>query len=368
MKRLHINKICVLLLGILTLTLGGRPSSVYPQEWKKGWEKTLVAAKKEGKVVVAGPPGQAYRQALIAFSKAYPDIQLDFVGIQGRDFAPRIMQERRGGQFLWDVHIGGPNTMFNSLLPAKALDPLRPAVIQPDILEDQNWRGGFNDGWMDQERKYSYGFIGYVSYGVYVNRDLVPENEFTKAEDLWDPKWKSKIAWQDPRQEGTGTNQGLVIFVNFGEEVLKRLMRDQGVALTEDYRQLAEWVVRGRYPIGIGVNIPHLETFQDQGVGKNVKPFKVDKLSSLIPGFGALALLNRAPHPNAAKIYVNWLLSKEGQSVYAQTAGQSSRRLDAEVGNPEFVPVAGERYLSSQKQEYQEERKKVNRLAKEIFR
>lgn len=343
------------------------PAMASAQNWKAEWEKTLAAAKKEGKVTVAGPPGQGYRQALTAFSKSYPDIQLDYVGVQGRDFAPRIMQERRAGQFLWDVHIGGPNTMFNTLLPAKALDPLRPAVIQPDIVEDKNWRGGFDDGWMDREKKYAYGFIGYVSYSIYINRDLVPEAQFGKPEDLWDPRWKSKIAWHDPRQEGTGTNQGLVILVNFGEEALRRLMKDHGVAITEDYRQLAEWVVRGRYPIGIGVNIPHLESFQKQGVGMNVKPLRAAKMSSLIPGFGTLTLVSRAPHPNAARLYVNWLLSKEGQSIYAQTSGQNSRRVDAAVANPEFAPEPGARYLNTQKQEYQEERKKVNRLAKEIF-
>jgi ABC-type Fe3+ transport system substrate-binding protein len=258
--------------------------------------------------------------------------------------------------------------MFNALLPAKALDPLKPTLTLPDILQDKNWRGGFDDGWMDREQKYAYGFIGYISYVIYVNRDLVPETQFVKPEDLWDPKWKSKIAWHDPRQEGTGTNQALVILVNFGEEALRRLMKEQGVAITEDYRQLAEWVVRGRYPIGIGVNIPHLQAFQKEGVGMNVKPLKVAKLSSMIPGFGTVTLLNRAPHPSATNIYVNWLLSKEGQGIYAQRSGQSSRRLDAELGDPEFLPESGVRYLSAQKQEYQEERKKVNRLAKEIFR
>ncbi len=344
------------------------PATASGQRWKAEWEKTLAAAKKEGKVVVAGPPGGVYRQALIGFAKAYPDIQLDFVGIQGRDFAPRIMQERRAGQFLWDAHIGGPNTMFNILLPAKALDPLKPALILPEVLEEKIWSGGFDDGWMDRERKYTYGFIAYIQHAAYINRDVVPEATFNKAEDLWDLKWKGKIVWHDPRREGTGTNQGLVILLNFGEEALRRLFKDQAVVITEDYRQLAEWLVRGRTPIGIGANIPHLQAFQKEGVGKNVKPFKDPRFSSAIPGFGTIALVNQAPHPNAAKVYVNWLLSKEAQATYTQISGQSSRRLDAQGGDPDTIPEAGVRYLNAQKQENQEMRRKVNQIAKEIFR
>jgi iron(III) transport system substrate-binding protein len=338
------------------------------QSWQAEWQKTLAAAKQEGKVTVAGPPGSEYRKALTAFSKSHPDIQLDYVGIQGRDFAPRIMQERRAGQFLWDVHIGGPNTMFNVLLPAKALDPLRPALILPEVSADKSWRNGFDDGWMDDEAKHAYGFIGYLQYVAYVNRDAIAEKEFSKTEDLWHPKWKGKIVWHDPRREGTGTNQGAVVLVNFGEEALTRLFRDQAIVLTEDYRQLAEWVVRGRYPIGIGINLPNLQTFQNEGLGKNVKPFKDPKFASTIPGFGTVSLVNRGPHPNAARVYLNWLLSKEAQSLYAQTSGQSSRRLDAQAVDPEVTPEAGVRYLNAQKQRYQEMRKKVNEIAKEVFK
>jgi iron(III) transport system substrate-binding protein len=367
MRTINRNKSTHLYLSALATLLLAWPLKAHPQEWKTEWDKSLTVADKEGKVVVAGPPGEAYRQPMMAFVKAYPSIKLDFVGIQGRDFAPRIMQERRAGQFLWDINVGGASTMFNVLIPAKVLDPLRPALILPDILEDKNWRGGFNEGWTDLEKKYIYGFTGYVDYAVYMNHDVIPETEFSRAEDLWDPKWKGKIVWHDPRREGIGTNNATVILLNFGEEALRRLLKDQGVVITEDYRQLAEWVVRGRYPIGIGVNAPHLQVFQKQGVGKNVKPFKEPKLASSIPGWGNMASINRPAHPNAARVYINWLLSKEGQSIWARTTLQNSRRLDVEVADPESLPQTGARYINTQNQEHQEARKKVNQIAKEIF-
>jgi len=138
-------------LVVLGLIWSPRASS---QSAKAEWEKTLAAAKTQGKVMVAGPPGETYREALTAFQKAYPGIQVDYVGTQGRDFAPRIMQERRVGQYLWDVNVGGGATMFNVLMPAKALDPLRQALVPPDLVQDKTWRGGFDEGWVDLEKIY----------------------------------------------------------------------------------------------------------------------------------------------------------------------------------------------------------------------
>jgi iron(III) transport system substrate-binding protein len=344
------------------------PQASFAQlNWQGEWEKSLALAKKEGKVVVAGPPGQQFRVALTAFRKSTPEIQVEYVGIQGQDFSPRIMQERRAGQFLWDVLVGGASSMMIALLPNGVLDPLRPALILPDIMQDKNWRGGFEDGWMDQEKKYIYGFPNYLIYGVQINRDFISDAEFSKGEDLWDPKWKGKIAWHDPRGEGSGANQGLMILLHFGEDALRRLFKEQEIVLTKDYRQQVEWLVRGRYPIGLGVLNTVLWTFKNEGLGKNVNPLKDPRIISATPGFGNVVLINRAPHLNAAKIYINWLLSSEGQISYAKNTGDNSRRLDVPVVNSELAPHPGVQYRNTMRQEYVELRKKVNRIAKEIF-
>lgn len=352
--------------GALLIILIG-PQLALAQARKPEWEQTLAAAKKEGKIVVAGPPGQTFRDALTAFGKSYPEIQVEYVGIQGQDFSPRIMQERRAGQFLWDVLVGGASSMMVSLLPNGVLDPLRPALIVPEILQNNTWKGGFEDGWMDQEKKYIYGFPNYLIHGVQINRDVVPEAEFGKAEGLWNPKWKGKISWHDPRGEGSGANQGLLILLSFGEEALRRLFKEQEIVVTKDYRQQAEWLVRGRYPIGLGVLNTVLWTFQNEGLGKNVKPLRDARVTTATPGFGNVTLINRAPHKNAATVYINWLLSKEGQTSYAKNTGDNSRRLDVSLVNPDLAPQAGVEYRNTMKQEYVETRQKVNRIAKEII-
>jgi iron(III) transport system substrate-binding protein len=365
MKQKRAGVVLSLMLPVLAVLFATEAS---PQAWKSEWEKTLAAAKKEGKLVVAGPPGQTYRDALVAFQKTHPEIQVDYVGTQGRDFAQRIMQERRAGQYLWDLNMGGGATMFSTFIPAKVLDPLRPALIMPDLVQDKTWRSGFDDGWVDLGKRYIYGFVSYVQFAVHVNRDVVAASEFNKAGDLWDPKWKGKIVMHDPRREGIGTHQGTVILLNFGEDALRRFFKDQAPVITEDYRQVAEWIARERYPIAVGVNLPNLTAFQKEGVGKNVVAIEDPKFLSAIAGFGNVALINQAAHPNAAKVYLNWLLSKEGQSIFARLTGQNSRRLDAETGDKEYLPKPGVTYLNGQKQEHQEVRLKVNQIAKEIFK
>ena len=351
----------LILLGIVFL---GWPPKVSPQAWKNDWEKTLAAAKKEGKVVVAGGVGESYRNALTAFRNSYPDIQLDYLGAQGRDFAPRIVQERRVGQFLWDIHIGGSSSMLNVMMPQGAVDPLQPALILPEASDDSKWRNGFKDGWMDREENV-YGFSGSIFYGVFINRDFASETDIGKAEDLWNPRWKDKIVWHDPRAGGTGSHQALMVLLQFGEEALKRLLRDQQPVLTTDYRQQVEWMAQGRYPIGIGLHETFLRPFQKEGVGKNIKPLQDNRFILFVGSFGHVALINRAPHPNAAKVYINWLLSKEGQTAWAKFTGENSRRLDVPAGDPERLAKPGTEHLNTQKQEYAE---KVQKLVFPIVR
>ena len=85
------------------------------------------------------------------------------------------------------------------------------------------------------------------------------------------------------------------------------------------------------------------------------------------PQAGAVALFNRAPHPNAAKVYLNWLLSKEGQTIFARATGYISARLDVPTDHaPQRVPIPGS--IKTYTQEAMEVRKKLWPLLTEAFR
>ena len=173
--------------------------------------------------------------------------------------------------------------------------------------------------------------------------------------------------WHDPRGAGAGSIQASVIYRGFGEDALKKLLKDQQAVVTTDYRQQVEWLARGRYPLAIGVIKSTLRSFQEQGVGKNIVFLKHEKLSSLNSEFGNLVAINKPPHPNAAKVFMNWVLSKEGQSAWAKATGDNSRRVDVPPGDPEMLPDPKAQYWQGQKEEGQDLKNKVQAIAKEAL-
>jgi len=352
---------------IFVLFLGFRGNA----EGQSAWQKVLAEAEKEGQVNIGGPPGDTYRAALMEeFVKKYPKIKVEWDGASGRDKMARLMRERQTGIFNWDLYIGGSGSPLRVLKPIGAFDPLRPEVILPEALDNSKWHGGFDFGYADSEHKLIFGFDATSAEVLHVNWDVVSPKEFRGIKDLADPKWVGKIAWEDPRQEGSGLNTALLFLLSYGEDFLKKLLSDPNIVFSLDRRQITEWIVRGRYPIGVSIPTDLLETYQDKGVGKNVKALLDPTLgASYTQGFGSVAVFNRRPHPNATRVYLNWLLSKDGQTSWAtHIGGRNSRRLDVKPGSPELVLKPDKKYINTQAEEYIPKREYIMKLGKELIR
>lgn len=337
-------------------------------DWKAEWDKTVAAAKKEGKVVVAGGAGELYRKAAMSFQPAYPEITLEFTGINGSDFGPKITAEREAGQFLWDLHSGGGTTMLTVLKPKGALDPLKPALLLPDLLEDSKWLGGSEGSWVDKERQYVFEFEGRLRPVAYANRDLAPESQLNSMDQLLDPKWKGKLVFQDPRLAGPQGPCFGYLYALKGEEWLRKLWAQDPI-IVKDGRQAVESVVRGTVPIGMCLDSAQLENFVQQGVAGHVKPVDTVNVAGvqLTSGFGNVVLINRAPHPNAAKVYINWLLSQDGQKAYVAATNLNSRRLDVQ-GPAATAPDPKVKYQDMQKEEYLPNLDAAKKIATEVFK
>ena len=116
--------------------------------------------------------------------------------------------------------------------------------------------------------------------------------------------------------------------------------------LSRDTRQIAEFMVRGRFPVALGVNPLILRQFQRQGLGKNLKLVHFAEMDTQNSTSSTLWLVNKAPHPNAVRVLVNWLLTKDGQVSWAKEAEVNSRRVGVEPGNPQFAVPKGREALS----------------------
>jgi iron(III) transport system substrate-binding protein len=350
------------LLGMLSLAAMG----VAPRAWADTWAGTVTAANAEGEVDVHGGPGELFHHILTdGFREAFPQIKVNFSGLSGRDAIPKIVRERAAGIYSVDVYVGGSSSLLQSLKPVGAFAPIRPVFILPEVVDDKAWYGGLDGGWVDREKKFIFGFEATVTETTMVNRDLVSRDIFKTYDDLLSPKLAGKIVWDDPRLPGPGLGAAQRYLLNFGEDWLKRLYSQQKIAYIANPRQEAEWLVSGKYPIAIGASPDQVERFQQQGLGKNVVSFEEPMPHPTLDfAYGSVALMANAPHPNAANVYINWLLSKAGQTDWGKIGG-NSRRIDIPYAVPQLAPKPGVTYIAEQTEENLANRQEAGNLAKQ---
>ena len=174
--------------------------------WQLEWEKTLEAAKKEGQVTVYI---SGYEEVLPEFEKEYPEIKMVSVTGRGSQLAQRMIAERRGDKFLADVFNSGGVTTHGQLHAAKVLDPIKPALILPEVTDTSKWYQKQHH-YTDPEGQYVFSYVGSATYGsIHYNTKLVDARDFKSYWDLLNPKWKGKIIARDVRAPGPGSGRCL---------------------------------------------------------------------------------------------------------------------------------------------------------------
>lgn len=330
------------------------------------WDRTLAAAKQEGKLAIAVPIGVGFRNALDAFQSAFPGLT-----VESRQFSamgqavPILRQERQAGVFTWDIFMCPSVIALDQMRPEGMLDPLRPLIVRSGILDDAVWENGLDTGWLDKAKSLGYGPTLDVSGFLIVNPDIAPEaTDIKSVHELNDPRWQGKILFPDVR---LGQTYGPLNSVRmlYGEDVLRKLLVEQRPSFTQDRRQIAEAVVRGTIPIGLGVGEELLKEFWDQGVGRNVQFVDCDGLSYLTFG-NAVWVMNQAPHPNAAKVFANWILSSEGQTAWTKEVFVNSRRTDVPRVAPQSAPKSGRKYVYSGPEDFNVEYDTTRKMLDEM--
>jgi iron(III) transport system substrate-binding protein len=329
--------------------------------WQSEWEKTVQGAKKEGKLSLYLYGGEGELSAVAQlFQKKYPEVNVTTVTGRGSQLAPRIMAERRAGKFLVDAYIGGATTPYEVLYRAKILDPVRDALILPEILDESKWWQGQHH-YMDAENKYIFLFLGNVSEYISYHTKSANPGELRSYWDFLQPKWKGKILSRDPRISGS-QRIGLRMFYHtpeLGPEFIRRLYGETEITVTREIRQATDWLANGKFAICFFCS--EILKAKNQGLAVDELPTARWKESRAISAGnkGSLALPSQPPNPNAARLFVNWLLSREGQTAFQRAANTStnseeSMRVDIpkEMVRADIRRIEGVQYLLAERPEF----------------
>jgi iron(III) transport system substrate-binding protein len=314
--------------------------------WEAQWEKTVAAAKQEGQVVIYGNRSSADIVNSGGFQKAYPQIKVVAVSLGGAQAMQRLMAERRAGKYLADLFIGGSNTPV-MMHRAESLDPIKPALILPEVLDESKWWEG-KHRYIDPQREYIFMYLGHPQRGnVAFNSKLVDPKEFTSFWDFLNPKWKGKIEARDFRIGGAGQQNMRFFYYNpeLGPRFIRRLFSEMDITLFRDTRQSIDWLATGRFAICFFCYDIDLLRAQKQGLPVDEFGYMREGVA-LTSQSGTLSLVHKAPNPNAARVFTNWFLSREGQ-LMAQKLQANSLRVDIpkDMLPPSDRLIEGTRYV-----------------------
>ena len=296
----------------LTISYAAEPRPA----WQSEWDKTVKAAEEEGALVIYMT--QAFEPVFRdGFQKKYPKIKVTMAGGRGPELSQRVMSERRAEKFAVDLYISGnisPLTVFHR---AKILEPIKPLLLLPEVVDTSAWYEGKHH-YDDPENRYIFVFEGTPRSGeITYNTKLVNPSEIKSYWDLLNPKWKGKIVSVDPLVSGPISAAHIFFYKqpDLGAEFLRRLHADTDIAIVRSNEQMLDWLSAGKFAFGIGAR--DVDTAMMQGLPlMQFLPGALKEGSSVTAYNGTLSYFNRAPHPNAAKVAINWLLSREGQTAW----------------------------------------------------
>jgi len=265
------------------------------------WDAVVAAAKKEGSVTFyTGLPGNpTTRKIGDAFQKKY-GIRMEVLELRATELRERIRAERIGNNAAADVMHTSANQTRQIWMEDKTVDKIGP------LPNGNRLRKDLQESWVDRDVNIPT-FL--LNYAILTNTQQVT-TPIKSWKDILDPKWKGKILADDFRAIGGGSSYFSVTYEKLGREFHEKLAA-QNVAFTRDMREAERRVARGEYAI----YLPWLLNYLPSLKGLPVKAAIPEEGVVYLPY--ASSILTKAPHPNAARLLIDFMLSDEGQAIYA---------------------------------------------------
>lgn len=273
-------------------------------------------ARKEGRVHWASSTPQAWAEpALQIFRKRYPTIQVEYRSQSGRVLAERVIREHRAGKYEIDV-VGTSIVTFAGMKDSGVIAPYmspEAAQIRTNMRDPEGW-------WV--------GYFGDIQ-AIICNKNRIA-NAPTAWKDFLDPKWKGAFSIDDTRYEWFYALQKI-----HGAEEASRLItgfRQNAVVVRRGSTLRSQFVAAGEEACALGVYLGNVHLLLEKNAPVN---YSVPEPAIMVPVINMMPKL--PPHPNAAILLYDFILTAEAMGQYAR----ANAVVPAREGVPVIKEVAG---------------------------
>ena len=317
------------------------------------WAALIAAAQEEGEVtlVFGGSAGRSYRPIAEFFGEKFGLTPVISTG-SGSAQVNRVLAERTAGRYLVDAIYAGATSATTRLIPADAVVPMEDLFVHPEVTDLSLWYQG-KHWYGDPQQRYMFAFAaqaGNLNMSARYNTELVTPEDVENLNSVWDyldPKWAGKMVSMVPTGSGSGgAYYEAYVHPDIGREWIDAFLSPElGVTWSADLRFITDGVVNGKFhmAINIGGAGSDLDSLATLGapVAAVDKEFKeAGGLSGSGSQYNFLVPTNQ-PHPNAAKLWANWWVSKEGQTLmHTISEGEVAQTLRVDVTDTGRVPEA----------------------------
>lgn len=270
--------------------------------------KAIVEKAKTQTLVLVYQENKAFDTLTEAFTKD-TGVKVQTTIARPTIILPRVKTEQSNGQYMWDVWWSITANMVNVAAPAGMLQPFEPFLVLPEVKDVNQWRS--KDYLYGDPKNLVFTYSHEVNYSAYVNKDAAKGADLSTLEALLNPQLKGKIIVRDASQPNAGAFSLAPLYKQKGGEFLTKFLREMDVKVLDNPQQLDTTLMRGGAALAFGM--------QGQSFAQCVKDGGCKNMAS-IPTMATavsrgLSIFKNAPHPEATKVFVNWLLSKKGQEL-----------------------------------------------------